>query len=75
VSPEAIIFPVPASETIFISTPLQGMDYTVRNITGQTCLAGTITDNGITVSQLDAGIYFLEVNGTNGNYRMRFVKE
>lgn len=75
VSDHVYVYPVPASETIFISTPLQGMEYSVKNSIGKTCITGVITESGISVSQLTDGIYFLEVTGITGNYRMRFVKE
>ncbi|WP_031426152.1 CotH kinase family protein [Flavimarina sp. Hel_I_48] len=69
---QAIIYPVPASSTLYIKTKvLQPQPFTIYNLQGQTIESGAIqtAETSINVSLLSNGIYVLHL----GNDNMKFI--
>lgn len=50
----------------------EGTEYAVIDVTGKTLFQGTLTNEGINISSLNRGIYFLRTNGGNKTYK--FIK-
>ncbi|MGB3606766.1 MAG: S8/S53 family peptidase [Psychroserpens sp.] len=62
---ELKIFPVPVKDELFISTELPIKQYKITNISGQRISFGNVTNNTIDCSQLNQGLYFIELTTTN----------
>ncbi|AFL80817.1 Zinc metalloprotease (elastase) [Aequorivita sublithincola DSM 14238] len=75
VSSEITLFPNPAKHTLNIAlTEATGKDYVVYNLMGQVVSKGTFTEN-LDVSNLQSGVYMLEVSTEANKIMKRFVKE
>lgn len=70
------IFPNPASKTLNISSTssLDNAKYTIVGITGKTIIANPLLKNTIDVSNLSAGVYFLNIITSEGTKTQKFVK-
>ncbi|MDW3196908.1 MAG: S8 family serine peptidase [Cytophagales bacterium] len=73
-----IVYPVPASTELNISTQLDGESaYTVISITGQKVMQGLIerTQSKLDISRLEPGTYLLRITDGDNNYVSRFMKQ
>ncbi len=76
ISTEVSIYPNPVNSNLNIksSFDLDTFDYSIINISGQSVIKGTGTNNLIDVSKLTAGVYFVTIkNGINMTMK-KFVK-
>lgn len=70
------VYPNPAKDMIFIKTETISVNIaTVFDNMGRKVLEVALNEDGIDISSLDAGTYFVQI--TNGNLveKVRFVKE
>lgn len=75
VSSEMTLYPNPAKHTLNIAlTDATGKDYIVYNLMGQVVSKGIFTEN-LDVSNLQSGVYMLEVSTEANKIMKRFVKE
>lgn len=73
-----IVYPVPASTELNISTQLDGESaFTVISITGQKVMQGVIerTQSKLDISRLEPGTYLLRITDGDNNYVSRFMKQ
>lgn len=71
-APHTLLYPVPASDHIFLPPLASASLITIRDVQGTTVLI-TPSRKSIDVAQLPAGLYVLEASGES--QRWRFVKE
>ncbi len=71
------IFPNPVNQgSLFVKTNQKGqLTYQVINLLGQTVKTGQLKNKFITVSDLESGIYTLEINNGDQTMHKRFIKE
>jgi hypothetical protein len=70
------IFPNPSKEKIFLSEDLQIKQFTVYNSSGKEVLNGSnFPGNGLRISHLENGTYFLNINVDGEIKVIPFVKE
>ncbi|MCF6130045.1 T9SS type A sorting domain-containing protein [Flavobacterium sp. AS60] len=70
------IYPSPVENTLFIQNGqnLMIQSITVYDITGKTLLSSNYNFNSIDVSQLQKGIYILNINADSFSQRLKFIK-
>ncbi len=72
---EVLVYPNPATEFLNINDVNDFESYTIITLDGKTVAEGKVK-NSIEVSQLNAGIYMINLTGINGNTSTkRFVKK
>jgi hypothetical protein len=71
------VYPNPANNKITINGNLLNQSFRLRilDLTGRIVLEKTIANRTIDVSSLQSGVYFIEINLSNKNYRVHFIKE
>ena len=73
---QIVVYPNPVKDVVSIKAD---GNYTLRvvDIDGRTVLATELHDNTnvVNMSQLPAGVYFLQMNGDNANYNFKIVKK
>lgn len=70
------LYPNPTKEVLNIETnSLTKLNYSVFNYLGQVVKTGSIENNVLNVSNLNAGIYILEVNDGQKSVTKKFIKE
>ena len=77
-SENIVIFPNPAQNEITIQNPIATTNslISIRNIQGQELIKENINQNSISkidISNLDNGVYFIELKNEKGNYISKFV--
>ncbi len=70
---EMAIYPIPTSEKL--NTFSQLNNYAIFNSFGVLIEKGTISGNSINVSQLDNGVYYLQLSGNGTTSRTKFIKQ
>lgn len=71
-----IIYPNPASETLYIQNQSAPIDsYMILDVTGKIIQRGNEVTDTITISELSAGIYFLEISSEGKRAIKKFVKK
>jgi transforming growth factor-beta-induced protein len=71
---EAIeVYPNPATNVLNVKD-INGADYSIVNMSGQTVQSGTINSTSIEINSLEEGTYFINLQDENNIYRSRFVK-
>lgn len=69
------LFPNPASDILKIrGYDFSGYNYKIINLLGETILSGIIENNAISVSELNSGIYFLQVSEGANVFVRKFVR-
>lgn len=69
-------YPNPATERVFIETDfVQPVDFQVFSMAGKCVKTGRLDEAGIGVSELDSGIYFLELRASNGRFLTNLLLE
>ena len=69
------VFPNPAQNTIFITNNKNEFyEYEIKDILGKIVLKGNLNINGITISDLTSGTYFLILNGNDKISTAKFIK-
>ena len=68
------VYPNPAINTINVKE-MEGAEYSIMNMAGQTVMSGTINNSSIDISQLELGTYFMNLSNDATLYRARFVKK
>ncbi|WP_299524881.1 fibronectin type III domain-containing protein [Winogradskyella sp.] len=71
------VFPIPATHTLKITSPIQLDAYKVRNMLGQAVLNGKPEDLdfSVDIQGLNSGIYFIEMHSGNLKRTVRFIKK
>jgi hypothetical protein len=70
------LYPNPTKEVLNIVTnSATKLNYSVINYLGQVVKSGSIENNSLNVSNLNAGIYILEVNDGQKSVTKKFIKE
>ena len=74
---EVVLYPNPATETLFFKGGVSGDIYfNVYNMYGQTVKKGlTSLTNGLNVSDLTSGVYYIEITSEKQTSVLRFIKE
>jgi len=74
--PGVSIYPNPADEFLVIENNLAEAFYTIMNITGENILSGDIKEQiqVISIDNIPAGVYVIEINAGGDLMRMEFVK-
>lgn len=70
-----VVYPNPAQSSISITAKQCGFDYKVFSFAGILVNAGFASANLVDVSDLDAGLYLLEIRQNKEIYVAKFVKE
>lgn len=68
------VYPNPAQDVLNISNSESVLSYTVHSITGQLVDHGAINGDQLDVSNLNEGLYFLEISNESGSRTIKFVK-
>ena len=74
-SKENGIYPNPTSDKLFVSKKSENTAFTIFNSLGAELEKGIISGNSINVSQLDNGVYYLQLSGNDKISRMKFIKQ
>lgn len=61
------IYPQPASNSVQINGVSNALSFTIYNLNGQRVLGGSVIENQVNVSRLNAGIYSIMVEDAQGN--------
>ncbi|MDR2238031.1 MAG: T9SS type A sorting domain-containing protein [Chryseobacterium sp.] len=69
------IYPNPVIDVLNMDKVSPTASFTITNLSGQTLMNGRITDQKISVSQLDAGTYFISVEDKGTVTTQKFVKK
>ncbi len=65
--PSITVFPNPATESLFVTTDVHELDFTITNALGQPLYCGRLDHSSrIDVSQLPPGLYFLRITTPDG---------
>ncbi len=73
---QSIIYPNPASDKLFIETSIDTpLDYAIFNIQGQKVLSLIYSEEGIDISNLTTGMYFLKIQSDKSEQTLKFVKK
>lgn len=75
---DMVIYPNPTTNVLNLKSPTnEKLSYKIINSLGQTFNTGNLNsyENAIEVSNLNKGIYFIEIRSENGNKLMKFIKE
>lgn len=72
---ELVVYPNPTSDKLFVSKKSENTAYTIFNSLGAEIEKGTVSGNSINVSQLDNGVYHLQLSGNDKTSRMKFIKQ
>lgn len=67
------IYPNPSTDILMIKN-VTANDYSIYNVDGKIVSSGTVTNNEITVSNLEKGNYFVQLTTSNGVYQTKFIK-
>jgi hypothetical protein len=70
------MYPVPAADMLHVTMPAKHtvLSYTISNIEGKVVSEGISVSAGITVNELNKGMYMLTIRTTEGSATKRFVK-
>jgi hypothetical protein len=68
------VYPNPCNDVLFISNVSKG-SYSIMDLNGRMMGSGSITGNGIDVSEIPAGVYMISVSTDSNLQRIKFVKE
>ena len=67
------VYPNPASDVVYLKNiPCESINYTIFNVLGQKVVSGT-TNSIISISELEKGIYFLQIAGENYQNTVKFI--
>ena len=69
------VYPNPVNGDILYISPIENATYKVLNMVGQEIAKGNITNNEITVANISAGTYLLEVTTNEKSVVKRFIKQ
>ena len=70
-----IFYPNPAGDKIFIKTPINKLSILITDINGRTVISHeNPNSNEIDVSSLKPGMYFLNIQSSEGNITKKFIK-
>lgn len=67
------VYPNPASDVVYLKNiPCESINYTIFNVLGQKVVSGT-TNSIISISELEKGLYFLQIAGENYQNTVKFI--
>jgi chitodextrinase len=69
------VYPNPVNGDILYISPIENATYKIINMVGQEIAKGNITNNEITVANISAGTYLLEVTTNEKSVVKRFIKQ
>ena len=69
------VYPNPVNGGILYISPVENASYKIINMIGQEIAKGNITNNEITVANISAGTYLLEVTTNEKSVVKRFIKQ
>lgn len=73
-NPELKVYPNPTSEYVYVFGAYENSGYQIRSISGQIVKSGTLADNkGIRLSNLESGIYILDVQQNAKKHSFRIL--
>ncbi len=78
ISNQISLFPNPVDQEININLPTQQentSNYSITNITGQSIMKGTLSNNKIDASQLTPGMYFIQIDSGTKTGTKKFIKK
>ncbi|MEO9533520.1 MAG: T9SS type A sorting domain-containing protein [Crocinitomicaceae bacterium] len=71
VSSKNLIYPNPANDRIYVSLDeFIGSNYKLTNVNGENIKQGVVSNEGISLSGLSEGVYFIKINGSE----IKFIK-
>ncbi len=68
------IYPNPVNDILYVDYPVHDLAFTICDMTGR-IFTSPMTDNGIDVSSLSSGLYYLQLQNKYGLTVKKFVKE
>lgn len=79
IKPESTIvfvFPNPVSSTLQINSSLKALDFQILTANGKVVLSGKANNNSIDLSNLNNGLYFIQILFENGQeYKQKIIKK
>jgi len=75
ISIESVLYPNPTSDKLFVSGKSTNTLYTILNSLGMEVKKGFTSGNSIDVSQLDNGVYYIQLSENETNQRLKFIKQ
>ncbi len=69
------VYPNPAADILNVSKVSNNALYAIYNVSGQLISKGKITDNKVSVSKLQAGVYIISVEDRGNVEKVKFIKK
>ncbi len=69
------VYPNPAADILNVSKVSNNALYAIYNMSGQLIAKGKITDNKVSVSKLQAGVYIISVEDKGNVEKVKFIKK
>lgn len=69
------IYPNPATDILNVTKVSSNALYSIYNVSGQLIAKGKITDNKVSVSKLQAGVYIISVEDKGNVEKVKFIKK
>ena len=69
------VYPNPAADILNVSKVSNNALYAIYNVSGQLISKGKITDNKVSVSKLQAGVYIISVEDKGNVEKVKFIKK
>ncbi len=71
------IYPNPASDQIYIHSPVENADFKIYNVIGENVFSGrtATSKESLDISSLKNGLYFVEIISNTKRYSAKFVKQ
>lgn len=69
------IYPNPATDILNVTKVSSNALYSIYNVSGQLIAKGKITDNKVSVSKLQAGVYIISVEYKGNVEKVKFIKK
>ena len=69
------VYPNPAADILNVSKVSNNALYAIYNVSGQLIAKGKITDNKVSVSKLQAGVYIISVEDKGNVEKVKFIKK
>lgn len=69
------VFPNPTTEVLNITNVTDRTEYKIYNMTGQLLKSGKVSNKKVDVSNLDNGVYMIDLKDSNINAKVKFIKK
>lgn len=68
-------YPNPVQDKLFINENFLQSNYAILNAIGNEVQNGVLSEKGLDISQLNSGLYHLQVSKNGSNHKTKFIKE